>query len=179
MRRIELNESVLQTTKRPLCHVAKKFKNILKIIEIRRNIHKMFLKKIRVNKRMKFIQTNWKYFFLENLNFKLFAPFPKTFQRRRWRVKNSDETDKLSAKNMLLTLKSEKMKFGMRESKHAMMFGGTSSLKKKRICSKFYIMVKRMLRYFPWVKMNALLYCVLHEAENNFEECCVTPHYSV
>ena len=47
-------------------------------------------------------------------------------------MKNSDETDKLSAKNMLLTLKSEKMKFGMRESKHAMMFGGTSSLKKKR-----------------------------------------------
>ena len=77
------------------------------------------------------------------------GPFPKTFQRRRWRVKNSDETDKLSAKNMLLTLKSEKMKFGMRESKHAMMFGGTSSLKKERICSKFYIMVKRMLRYFP------------------------------
>ena len=54
-------------------------------------------------------------------------------------MKNSDETDKLSAKNMLLTLKSEKMKFGMRESKHAMMFGGTSSLKKKRICSKFYV----------------------------------------
>lgn len=137
---------------------------------------------------IKFIQINWNYFSQQNLNFKLFAPFPKTFQRRRWRVKNSDETDKLSAKNMLQSLKTEKMKFGMRESKHAMMFGGTSSLKREKkspafstwICSKFYIMVKRMLRYFPWVKMNALLYwCVLHEAENNFEECCVTPHYSV
>ena len=44
-------------------------------------------------------------------------------------MKNSDETDKLSAKNMLQSLKTEKMKFGMRESKHAMMFGGTNSLK--------------------------------------------------
>ena len=175
MRGIEQNESVLQTTNRPLCHFAAIKKSVHKYLENASN-HWFMDANFWTSKHWNIHPNKLK---KQNLIFKLFAPFPKTFQRRRWRVKNSDETDKLSAKNMLLTLKSEKMKFGMRESKHAMMFGGTSSLKKKRICSKFYIMVKRMLRYFPWVKMNALLYCVLHEAENNFEECCVTPHYSV